>query len=132
MEQTLTTDAGVLDGKDIGFKLNAAVVDKFILGRWSDIHFYNDVFVAVSKHRSENTSVRTNTTKPDRQWEDKSHVRVLARLVEGLTSSVGYQRNEHPTGALAIITKIDDFRGTALEHGLDYTEKACELSQKML
>ena len=30
-ENMLTSDAGVLDGKDIDFKLNAAVVDKFIL-----------------------------------------------------------------------------------------------------
>ena len=29
----LTSDAGVLDGKDTDFKLAPSVVDKFILGR---------------------------------------------------------------------------------------------------
>ena len=66
-EHTLTNDAGVLDGKDIDFKLPSFVVDKFVLGRWSDIHFYNDIYVYVSKHRSGKTSVRANGSKAPKQ-----------------------------------------------------------------
>ena len=62
-ESMLASDAGVLDGKDLDFKLGAAVVDKFILGRWSEIHFFNDIHVMVSRHRSGSTSVRNNGTK---------------------------------------------------------------------
>ena len=80
-EHMRTSDAGVLEGKDADFKPNAPVVDKFILGRWDSIHFYNGIFAPISKHRSANTSVRKNGTKTDKQWADKSHVRVLARLV---------------------------------------------------
>ena len=76
--------------------------------------------------------MRRNTATAPKQWAERANVRVLARLVEGLTSPIGYTRNAHPFGALSIITMIDDSRGTALEHGLDYTEKACELSQEML
>ena len=131
-EHMLTSDSGILDSKDVDFKLSATVVDKLILGRWSEIHFHNDILCKVAKHRSSNSSVRPNNTKAAKQWTDQTQVRVLARLVESLVSALGFQRNEHPTGALAIVTRIDDFRGTAAELGLDYTDKACELSQKML
>ena len=76
--------------------------------------------------------MKQDGSRAPRQWAERANVRTLARLVEGLASSIGYARNAHPFGALSIVTMIDDFRGTALEHGLDYTEKACELSQKML
>ena len=52
--------AGVLDGKDLDFKLHMAVVDKFCLGRWHKIHFFNEVHVQVSKHRSGSTSVKSS------------------------------------------------------------------------
>ena len=76
--------------------------------------------------------MKQDGSRAPRQWAERANVRSLARLVEGRTSPIGHTRNAHPFGALAIITMIDDFRGTSLEHGLDYTEKTCELSQKML